>query len=67
MLVPKIPHPHKGEERMSLVLDADEQTLRQRFFALGTPEDIAALLEIKPAQLTYHLCVTSEDVGPNGV
>jgi RNA-directed DNA polymerase len=42
---------------MSLVLTASNEDLREQFFALRTPEDVAKLLDIEYSHLVYHLYV----------
>jgi RNA-directed DNA polymerase len=44
---------------MSLLLSADSEELRELFFALQTPEDIAHLLEVEYGTLVYHLYVVA--------
>ena len=45
---------------MSLVLSADGDELRRKFFALQTPQDVAELLEVDHSRLIYHLYIVPE-------
>lgn len=45
---------------MDLLLCADGEELRRKFFALRTPSDVADLLEIDYRRLVYHLYINPE-------
>jgi RNA-directed DNA polymerase len=46
---------------MALALQADPQEIREKFFLLETPRDIASLLELDYSRLVYHLYIVPRE------